>query len=233
MTYSFTRTREQLAAAVLRKLGVLGAGETATSDDLTVVYEAIDLRLKEMHRLGVFWRNVSSTPLSFSITSGVNSASASVDILFPIAMTVLDNSADEPVMLIGKVDYAKIENKADSGVPIYAMWNGSASFTLWPVPSVSTTAKLTYETIADDTAASTAPDVDVSMLRWLKDIVAYDVADDFGIDEAKMSRWLQESLIAERNIRKLGVERVDYTDVAVDDYAPRSNSRTKHDWNTY
>lgn len=232
MTYSFTRTREQIGSMVLRKLRRLGAAQTPSSGDLEIVYEAVDLRLKEMHRLGIFWRNVSSVPLSFTVTAAVNSASATADIAFPIALTIRDGSADEPVQIISKLAYAKIENKADTGLPTQALWNGGATFTFYPVALTTTTARLTYQSIADDTAASTAPDVDVAMMRWLKDIIAYDLGDEFGVPEARMNRWQKESIRAEINIRKLGVERVDYTEVAVDDFAPRSESRTKHDWNT-
>ena len=42
---------------VLRKLGVIGAATSVVSADADIVYEAIDLRLKEMHREGIFWRN--------------------------------------------------------------------------------------------------------------------------------------------------------------------------------
>lgn len=231
MTIAFTRTREQLAAMVLRKLGVLENGGTADTDDLTVMYEAIDLRLKEMHRLGIFWPNVDKVPLSFTIAANGTTGSASVDVLFPISLHVVNGTGDDPVEIIGPREYADIYNKAEGGVPIKALHNGGATFTFWPVPTASTTAKLLYEKIADDTAASTAPDVTVAMLRWLKDIVAYDIADDFGIPEQKQMRWKVESKEAELNIRRLAVPRVDYAPVAVEDY-DYQDSRTKRDWNT-
>lgn len=231
MTTAFTRTREQLAAMVLKKLGVLRSGGTANSNDLTDVYEAIDMRLKEMHRLGIFWSKVTKVPLSFSIPANVNSASASVDILFPISMHVVNVSQDDPVRIIDIREYADIENKSDQGVPLKALWKGSAEFIFWPVPTAITTAKLIYEKIADDTAVSTTPDVEVSMLRWLKDIIAYDLGDNKGKSEATMMRWAKEAQTAERNIRKLSVQHVDYAPVAVDDFGP-NQSRTKRDWRT-
>lgn len=231
MTITFTRTREQLADMVLRKLGVLESGGTAVAADLTVVYEAVDLRLKEMHRLGIFWRKVDEAPLSFTIAANATTGSASADVLFPISMHVVNGTEDDPVRIIGPREYAAISNKAESGVPLRAMHNGGATFTFWPVPTAATTAKLLYEKIADDTAASTAPDVDVAMLRHLKDIVAYDLSDDFGLPEQKVMRLMKESQIAEKNIRKLAVPNVDYAPVAVDDYEFRE-SRTKRDWNT-
>lgn len=218
MTISFTRTREQLSNAVLRKLGILQAGASATTADGDVVFEAIDLRLKEMHRLGIYWRKVDEIPLSFAVSAGVNSASATADILFPISLTVVNNSQDDPVQIVGVREYSLIPNKTEQGTPVKAVWTGGANFTFWPVPDRTTTAKLLYEKIADDSTAGAAPDVDVGMLRWLKDIIAYDVADEFGVEEQRVMRLQRDSIIAERNIRKLAVQHTDYEAVAVDDF---------------
>ena len=198
---------------VLRKLAA-----TSTAADLTIVYEAIDLRLKEMHRLGTFWRKVTKVPLSFTVSAGVNSATATADVLFPVSMTALNLSMDDPIEIIGVRQYAEISNKADTGQPQQALYQGSGSFVFWPVPITNTTIKLTYEKIADDTAVSTQPDVEVSMLRWLKDIIAYDLGDEFGKNESTMERWRRDSLYAENQIRKLNLENVDHKTVEALDF---------------
>jgi hypothetical protein len=219
MSTSFTRTREQLRSMVLRKLGVIGTATSVVSADAEVVYEAIDLRLKEMHRRGIFWRKVDKVPATFSLSAGVASAHASTnDILFPIKMTVKNGSMDDPVEIIGAPEYAAIDLKNEAGLPTKALWKGSTEFVFHPVPIEATTANVVYEKIADDTTAGSAADVDVSMLRHLKDIIAYDVGDDFGIDEARMMRFSKEAEMAERNIRKLAVEYKDFTTVPVDDW---------------
>jgi hypothetical protein len=210
---------------VLRKLGVVGAATSVVSADADIVYEAIDLRLKEMHRNGIFWRKVESIGTTFTLSAGVSSAHVGTnDILFPIKMTVKDGSLDEPVRVIGKIDYAGISGKTELGQPTKAIWKGSTEFVFHPVPLVATTATLTYEKIADDTTAGSAVDVDVSMIRHLKDIVAYDIGDDFGIDEQRMMRFQKESLEAEKNIRKLSVERKNYSPVAVEDWGNQEDS---------
>ena len=223
MTTSFTRTREQIATKVLSKITQSGAN-SVSSTDAALIYEALDLRLKEMHKLGIYWRKVNKTPLEFTITANINSASASADILFPVAMHLTDTSNEAELRIIGALEYASIPNKLDSGIPEKVLWNGSAEFIFWPVPTSNTTAKLTYEKIADDTAASTSPDVDQSMLKSLIDIIAYDVGDDFGVPEGKMNRWAVAAEMAERNIRKLGVQKVDLSMVVIDDYNVRSPS---------
>jgi hypothetical protein len=213
---------------ILGKLGVLEAGETASAEDAVLVYEALDLRLKEIHRLGIFWLKVDEVPLEFTVTANVNSASASVDILFPIALTIRDGDHDKKVDIVGALEYAKISDKEDTGLPTRALWKGSAEFWFHPIPITGTTAHLTYQKFADDTAASTAPDIEVSMMRWMRDLVAYDLADHFGLPEDKIKRFAVESVVAERNIRKLSAERKDYEPVAVEDYYRSDREETDY-----
>jgi hypothetical protein len=211
---------------VLRKLGVIGTSTSVVSADADVVYEAIDLRLKEMHRLGTFWRKVDRVPVTFSVSAATISAHAlSNDILFPILMTVVSGSLDEPVSIIGVPEYAQIENKNEAGLPTRALWKGSTEFFFHPIPTAGSTVKLVYERIADDTTAGSAADVEVSMMRWMKDIIAYDVGDDFGMDEPRMNRFMKEAMQAEKNIRKLAVERKSFTAVAVDDWPDQLERR--------
>lgn len=232
MAIVFTRTRQEIANLALGKLGVKAGGVSAVSADMEIIYEALDLRLKEMHALGIFWRKVTNRPLSFTIPANVASASASVDILFPISMHVVDGSLDEPVEMIGIREYAAIPDKAEAGVPLKALYAGSAEFIFWPVPTASTTAKLVYEKIADDTSSGAAVDVEVSMIRSLKDIIAFDCADHWGKDEVTISRWERAADKSEKRIRNLSAQRVDYATVAVDDFDSAKTSRTKRDWNT-
>lgn len=220
MPFIFNRTREQIATLVLGKLGVLAAGATPTSADSELVFEAIDLRLKEIHRLGIFWRKVDKTPLSFTISAGVASASASADVLLPISMHIVSGSADEPVTIIGVKQFAALENKAEGGTPTKVLWEGGAKFKFWPIPTADTTAKLTYEKYADDTSSGSVVDLDVSMLRSFRDMVCYDLGDHYGRPDQTMIRWRQEAMEGERNIRKLGSERVDFVPVAVDEFDP-------------
>lgn len=228
MTYSFSRTRTQVAQMVLKKLGVIGGTQTAATADADDVYEAADLRLKELHRLGIVWRYVPEEPLSFAVSAGVNSASATADIQFPIAMFIADGSRDEPVDIINVRQYAALTDKTETGLPVKALWMGGANFTFWPVPTATTTAKLVYEQHAQDSTAGSAFDIDTSMVRWLRDIICYDVGEYYGKSDQTMMRYMAEAEKAERNIRKLNAQRVDYAPVAVDEF--RGDRRTESDY---
>ena len=221
MATSFTLTRTQIAQRVLGKVTKIGA-VTAASADSDTVYQALDLRLKEIHKKGIFWRKVLTVPTTFSLSAGIATASAGAgEILFPIKVTFTNTSQDDPVTIIGRTEYAAITDKNTQGDPEKVMWKGGSEFIFYPVPVANGTAKLLYERIIDDTSAGAAIDIDVAMLRCMVDLIKYDVADDFSVPESTIQRWLVEAQRAELDIRKLSVQRTDYTPVAVDDFAGR------------
>jgi hypothetical protein len=61
-------TRTEIAQRVLGKVLKIGS-TTALSVDTQTVYQAIDLRLKSMHQLGIFWRKVDAVPFTFSASA--------------------------------------------------------------------------------------------------------------------------------------------------------------------
>lgn len=221
MSVSFTRTRLQIAQRVLGKVIKIGAS-SAASADYDLVYEALDLRLKELHKRGIFWRKVTSVPVTFSLSSSVATASAGAgDILFPMKVTFSNGSNDDPVYLINAREYAEIVDKTRIGNPEKALWKGGSEFIFYPVPGANGTAKLLYEKLADDTSAGAAIDIDVAMIRPMMDIIKMDVADDYGIPEQTQIRWEREAEIAWRDIKALGAPVVDNAPVAVDDFDNR------------
>jgi hypothetical protein len=216
-TYSFTRTLPEVQKLVLRKLGVLGAGETASSDDAELVNEAIDLRLKEMHALGVLWFNVAGATTNLSLVGGTAtvSLSAITDFLFPVSVKLRVGDEDQDVEIISHLEYQNIPNKSETGEPEQVFFSGASAY-FWPTPDANYTAKLTYQAIAADTNNPDAPDVPVSMMRSLVTLVAYDCADAFGAPEPRLLRLLSEAKEAEKTIRTLNTQRVDSTTVEAD-----------------
>lgn len=231
MTTSFNRTRTQVAQRVLGKVIKVGA-VTQASADYELIYEALDLRLKSIHKQGTFWRKVTTVPVTFSLSASVATASAGAgDILYPIKITWSNGSNDDPVQIVGMRDYAAIEDKTRVGNPEKALWKGGTEFIFYPIPSANGTAKLLYEKIIDDTSAGGTMDIDVAMILPLMDIIKYDVADDYEVPEATQMRWRAEAIQAEKDIRKLSVQRTDTLPVAVDNFDDRpTNSRKATDY---
>src|SRR3990167_11214413 len=232
MSTSFTRTRLEIARRVVGQVTKAAPAQASVaSADLDTVYEALDLRLKEIHKLGIFWRKVTSVPVTFSLTSSIATASAGAgDILFPLKVTFTNGSDDDPVDLIGYREYAAIPDKTTAGNPDKVMWKGGSEFIFHPVPSADGTAKLLYEKIADDTSAGAVIDIDIAMVRWMRDLIAYDLGDHYGKPETTMARYKKETDIADINIRKLNAQRVDYSPVAVDDWTSNRSIETDYGW---
>lgn len=213
-TYAFTRTREQMRDMIARKLGIKEAGQTMGGEDAAIIYEAMDLRLKELHSLGILWWQVSAASTSVSLVSGTATATISpTDYLFPVSLMLTVATDEQPIEIIGHAAYMAIPDKTSQGDPVQAYISGS-TIRLWPVPQQNYTAKLTYQAIAADVENGVAPDVPVSMMRAFSDVVAGDLVEDWpDIDPIKAARLMSKGAIAIRQIRALNSERVQSTTV--------------------
>lgn len=218
-TYSFTRTLPEVRMLVLRKLRYIDPGETPSGDEAALVDEAIDLRLKELHALGVLWFNVAGATTDLALVGGTATVSlaAITDFLYPVSVAVRIGTEDVPLEIIGHRQYQAIENKAESGDPEKVFINSSTAY-FWPVSAASRTGKLTYQAIPADSENPTAPDLPVTMLRAFVTMVAADCADDFSVPERRYQRLQVEGQAAERLLRMLNSERVDNAVVKVEPF---------------
>ena len=205
-TYSFSRTREQLRDMVLRKLRVLQDGESVEASDAVIVYEAMDVLLKELHARGTLWFNVAGSTTDIALVGGTATVSAASDVLYPLTVKIRVGTEDVDVEIIGHRQYQAIPDKTEQGEPEVVFFSGGV-YTFWPVPDSNYTGKTTYQQIAADTAASTAPDVLVSMLHAMRDILVHRLADDFQEqNEGRIQRWANEAEMGQRTIRALNAE---------------------------
>ncbi|MBP7484199.1 MAG: hypothetical protein KA781_02725 [Aquabacterium sp.] len=215
-TYTFTRNREQFATKVALKLGVVATGETVGGNDLAVICEAIDLRLKELHVLGVLWWNVSGATTDVTLTGGVATATISAtDYLFPVSMAVRVGTEDRPLEIIDHRAYQAITDKASQGEPENVFIQGSTA-RFYPVPSTAYTAKLTYQSIAEDSATSTPLDIRTEAIRSFIDVVAADLIEEYEVPEPKASRLMAKQEIGMRTLRALNQQRVSTATVTPD-----------------
>lgn len=216
-TYSFTRTLAEMRTTILRKLNYRGIGDTASGEEAAVVDEVMNLRLKELHGLGVLWFNVSPATTDVALTAGVATASLSAvtDFLYPLTMNLRVGTEDRLIEIISHHQYQSITNKAESGEPEKVYVNGSSAY-FWPTPQSNYTVKMTYHAIAADVEAAVTPDVKQEMLRCLVDIVVMDCVDDFQVPEPKAQRLMVKGMAAERRIQILNSQKIDATPVEVD-----------------
>lgn len=210
MSTTWTRTREQLRDMIGRKLGVKDHGQTLSAEDAEIILESIDLRLKELHRLGVLWFNVAGGATSVVTTAGdaTSDISAVTDFLFPVSL-MLDGTGDQsPIQIIGHLEYQAITNKTEQGEPVYAYFSGSSVY-LWPVPNATGTMKMTYQAIATDSTPGAQPDVQIDMLRSLALLCASDLVLDFQVPAQTAQIIMGQAGQAMKDIRALAAQRVD------------------------
>ncbi|MEY4427849.1 MAG: hypothetical protein RLZZ182_538 [Pseudomonadota bacterium] len=217
-TYTFTRTRAQLSAKILRTLGVADSTGACSPEDLAIVAEAMDMRLKELHALGILWWNVSGATTDLALTSGNASATiATTDFLFPVTMNLRVGTEDQHIEIIDHRTYQAIPNKSDTGEPEMVFVNGSACL-FWPTPDANYTVKMTYEAIAADTESGSAPDVRTECLRALSSLIEGDLVDTFDVPEPKASRLVARASSAIQTIHALTQQRVESKTTAPDWY---------------
>lgn len=208
MSTTFSLDREAIVRKVLGKLGVLDPNETTKPEDSEAVGDAIDLRLKELHALGVLWFGVGGAQTSVSLTASTATASAPADFLFPVSMMLVVGNEQDPIEIIGHRQYQAIQDKGAAGQPDKAFFHGS-TIRLHPVPSSDMTAKLTYQAIADDSAQATDLDLGAGMQRAFIDLVAGDLIDDYQVSGEHAARLMARQSQALVVLRTLNAQRID------------------------
>lgn len=207
-TYTYSRTREQLRDMIGRKLGVKESGQALPAEEAAIIDEGIDLKLKELHSLGVLWWQVSAQETSLSLTGGVESITLAItDFLFPVSLKLMVGNDRQDVDIVDRATFLAITDRTSAGEPEVAHFDGLKVY-FNPVPVQNYTAKLAYQAIAADSAASTAVDVPLEMLRAFSTLVAFDLADDFMVDGATFQRLQLQRPGALSMIRTLNAQKV-------------------------
>lgn len=212
-TYTYTRTREQLRDMIGRKLGVKEAGQAFPAEEAAIIDEGIDLKLKELHSLGVLWWQVSATETNLSLTGGVESVTMGMnDFLFPVSLHLMVGNDRQKVEIVDRATFLAIPDRTSAGEPEVAHFDGLKVY-FNPVPVQNYTAKLAYQAIAANTEAGASADVPIEMLRAFSTLVAFDLADDFMVDGATFQRLQSQVPNALSMIRTLNAQKVQNTTV--------------------
>lgn len=216
-TYTFTRTREKLRDMILRKLGLQDPGETPDAETAEVVYEAISIRLRELHRLGIMWYQVAPAATSLSTVGGTATVSLSTvtDFLFPVSVSLVVGTEDKPLDLIDHRQYQAIPTKTEAGEPEKAFVAGGSIY-LWPVPEANGTLKVTYQAISADQEPATAADMPLEFTRSFAILCASDLLTDFSVPAQTAQIIIGQVPGAEKTIKALSAQRSDSSAVVTD-----------------
>ncbi len=198
-------TREMIRKRVLGKL--INDPDSSDPSFAALVYQALDLRLKEMHKLGNLWWQIAPAATNVTITSSVATATSPLTMLYPITFMAVDGSREREIEIIDHRTFHELKDKASLGYPTKAYFDNGTIY-LYPIPNANITAKLTFEAIAEDTASGLVPDIPVEMMRSLIALLCYDLSDDFALPEPTIQRMAVQAEQAEKTIRKLNARRV-------------------------
>lgn len=208
-TYAWNPAQHLLRDKVLRKLGVIGESETASPAQASVVQDAMNSRMKELHTLGVLWWDVAAAQTALTLTASTATATVvSEDFLYPLTASIDVVNEQEPLEIISHQQYQAIQDKARTGQPEQVYFSGSVAY-FWPVPSTAYTARLTYQAIAENVDPTTRIDMPAAALRAFVDLVAGDLVDDFGLDSQRAARLMAKQPQAMRTLRMVAYQRVD------------------------
>lgn len=123
-TYSFTVTRDDVINAALRAMGVISAGQTASSDDLINCTQALNLILKAWAKKGLLVWTIDQQALPLVAGKGTYTVGSGAEFNTPyhpprLLSAFLRNNASESdvvVLNIAKSDYDLLGNKTSQSI---------------------------------------------------------------------------------------------------------------------
>jgi hypothetical protein len=205
-TYTYSRTFEQLRDMIGRKLGVKESGQALPTEEAEIIEEGIELRLKELHALGVLWWQVAPVETDITLTAGVESAALPADFLFPVSAVLMQGAQRNSLDIVSKAGFFALPDRTAVGAPERAFFGGGV-VRLNPVPQDAYTLRIAYQAIAADTETGQPADIPVEALRAFSIVVAHDLADDFAVDPQTMQRLQMQAPGALLTIRTLNHQR--------------------------
>jgi hypothetical protein len=195
---TFTVTRDNIIDAALRTLGVIGLGETPTSEDYTNCSQALNIMIKSWAKKGF--------PLFVNSTETVNLvASTSSYTLTNRPVRVFGgrirntDSVDTEVLLISAEEYDTIGDKTITGTPNQIYYDNTLTGTLYvyPVPDSTSADYTLYVDVQrmfyDMNSSSDNFDFPQEWYQALKWGLAAEVAIEYGIDIQLLSYYEQKA----------------------------------------
>jgi len=179
----FTRTRDQIITAALRKLGAIATGGTPTANQISDGAEALNMLVKAWQNIGVrLW----TVEWAYQTLASGTSKYYMDPILDIQKAFVRRGTNDYNVEVLDMVRYFDIPDKTDSGMvqvlafdPIF----NSPEITVWPIPDNSTDVLhfLQVRRLQDFDATGDKPDFPARWISALTWSLASELAPEYGL----------------------------------------------------
>jgi hypothetical protein len=183
MSTTWTLTAQQICVDALEIVGAVGAGETASAEDMSKALRALDSVLKSLPLHGYHWPKLSGeVALTWAaLTPSVIAAPADY-YGYPLVWKTA-NGQKVPLKEIPHGDWVNMTNRTATGEPTHFYITPAKEITFYPVPTVDPVAYLQYQVLVDDSVAALTPDLApywVGPLGWG---VADEIGLAFGLDQ--------------------------------------------------
>lgn len=191
MTTAWTLAAAEVCTDALEHLGVIGAGEAASGDDMQLALRALNAVLKELPLAGYTWPKLSAeTALPW--TGGQVLPLPDDYFGAPIAWRLIDGRK----RLLTQIPHARwtqMEDRAATGAPSHFYIGPDQQLYLWPVPETNPAVSLQYQRIVSDADDTAQPDVPQFWLNALGYGVANELLLKFDTPDGKAqaisARW--------------------------------------------
>lgn len=184
---------------VLRKLGALSAGESASPEDYADAKQLIDASLKSMHADGLMWWAVKTDNVSFTSSF----ASRPSDCV----ACVHASWNGYPVDRVDRIAYERIQDKQESGRP-GVVFDDGVNLNIWPVGTGDL--HLTYLREVMSTSQNAELDVPTEILRPLIDYMAWQIEPWFDVPAQKAQRIVADGMASRITLLALSNVGVDH-----------------------
>lgn len=178
----------------LEKLGVVGPGVTAESADTALAIEALDGILKELPLYGYAWPKTVAGQASLTLSSATQQTALPADYYGQPIISFIDASAKEvPLHLVTLDEWiTKPDKTATATYPKQGFLDRSNVLWTWPIQTANVAAKISYQQIVSDTAASASPDLRSTWHMALATGICAEIGDAYGHSPAQLQRWEQK-----------------------------------------
>jgi hypothetical protein len=189
-------TAAKFIELVLRKLGVIGMGESGAPEEIAEAKTLIDAAMKSLHVDGLLWWAVKVDDVTFASAT----AARPVDCL----ECVYASWNGVPVRLAERLEYERIEEKSRTGNPEIVIDDG-ANLTLWPVPGAGDL-RLTYQRDLLNLVAGNDIDMPERLVFPLINYMAYQLAPWYDPPQEKAQRITVDGQAAFLTLRRGSVQ---------------------------
>lgn len=198
MSTAWTLAATEVCTDALEHMGVIGAGEAPSGEDMQVALRALDAVLKELPLAGYTWPKFSAeTALAWA---GDQAIPLPEDFFgSPFAWRVVDGRK-VPLTQMPYARWIQMTDRAAPGMPTHFYVGPDQMLNLWPVPASDPAVMLQYQRIVSDADDTATPDVPQYMLNALGYGVANELLLKFDTPVARAqaisNRWMAKRAAA-------------------------------------